>query len=113
MNTSPTLPPSSGPFLEQPTELTLTEVGRTCAVQIEFVMALIEEGILAPVAGQAPENWRFSGAQLRHVTVAWRLQRDLGVNLAGAALVLQLLDEIETLRAHLTAAAVATGGDRI
>jgi len=33
--------------------------------------------------------------------VALRLQQDLGVNLAGAALALQLLEEAETLRARL------------
>jgi chaperone modulatory protein CbpM len=33
--------------------------------------------------------------------VASRLQRDLGVNLAGAALALELLQEIEALRARL------------
>jgi chaperone modulatory protein CbpM len=32
-----------------------------------------------------------------------RLQSDLGVNLAGAALALQLLDEIESLRAQVRA----------
>jgi chaperone modulatory protein CbpM len=32
-----------------------------------------------------------------------RLQSDLGINLAGAALVLQLLDEIENLRAEVKA----------
>jgi len=33
--------------------------------------------------------------------VALRLQRDLGLNLAGAALALELLDEVEALRAQL------------
>jgi chaperone modulatory protein CbpM len=32
-----------------------------------------------------------------------RLQRDLGVNPAGAALALQLMDELEQLRAQLQA----------
>jgi chaperone modulatory protein CbpM len=39
--------------------------------------------------------------------VALGLQRDLGINLAGAALALQLLDEVEALRARLR----AMGGD--
>ena len=45
------------------------------------------------------------------MTVAWRLQRDLGVNLAGAALALQLLDEVQTLRAQITAATQAAIDD--
>lgn len=83
--------------------LTLLEVSRCCAVQTGFVIEMIEEGVLAPLGGSAPESWRFSTVQTRHVTVAARLQRDLGVNPAGAALALQLLDELETLRAQLAA----------
>ena len=35
--------------------------------------------------------------------MASRLQRDLGLNLAGAALALELLEEIDALRARLQA----------
>ena len=111
MSTKKTPAPLSGAILEQQTELTLIEVSRTCAVQVGFIVELIDEGALAPVAGDAPDSWRFTGSQVRHVTVAWRLQRDLGVNLAGAALALQLLDEVETLRAQITANALVTGAD--
>ena len=41
--------------------------------------------------------------QMRRARVAMRLQSDLGINLAGAALALQLLDEIENLRARVKA----------
>lgn len=97
---------------QAPAELSLAELSRTCAVQIDFILDLIEEGVLAPSTGRAPEDWRFSSTQLRQVTVAWRLQRDLGVNLAGAALALQLLDEVETLRAQISAGTAAPGDDR-
>lgn len=110
MNTT-TLPRLNGMVLEHQSEQTLEEVCRACAVQAAFILELLEEGIVTPLAGSSPEHWRFSSVQLRHVTVAWRLQRDLGVNLAGAALALQLLDEIETLRAQITANAFATGDD--
>ncbi|MBA3058827.1 MAG: chaperone modulator CbpM [Gammaproteobacteria bacterium] len=93
---------------EPVTELTLLEVSRCCAVQTGFVIEMIEEGALSPMGGSAPESWRFSMVQTHQVMVAARLQRDLGVNLPGAALALQLLDEVETLRAQITAAAVAT-----
>jgi chaperone modulatory protein CbpM len=40
---------------------------------------------------------------MHRATVSLRLQRDLGVNLAGVALALQLLDEVEALRARINA----------
>ncbi|HEY5582132.1 MAG TPA: chaperone modulator CbpM [Rhodoferax sp.] len=103
MSTTPTRGAVRTATAEPVIELTLLEVSRCCAVQAEFILEMIEEGALAPLAGSAPESWRFSIVQTRHVTVAARLQRDLGVNLAGAALALQLLDEVETLRAQLVA----------
>lgn len=111
MSTKKPLPHASGTIQELQTALTLDEVSRTCAVQTGFIIELIEEGVIAPIAGHEPDSWRFTGLQLRHVTVASRLQRDLGINLAGAALVLQLLDEIETLRAQMTATAQAADDD--
>lgn len=81
--------------------LTLEEVCRACAVQREFVVEMLEEGVIDPAEGQAPESWRFTSVQVHLVAVAWRLQRDLGVNLPGAALALQLMQELDTLRAHL------------
>ena len=102
MSTTPKRGEFKAEATEPASELTLLEVSRCCAVQTEFVIELIEEGALAPLGGSAPSNWRFSAVQTRHVTVAARLQRDLGVNPAGAALALQLLDELETLRAQLT-----------
>lgn len=106
MSTTPTRGAARAATAEPATELTLLEISRTCAVQTDFILELIEEGALAPMAGNEPANWRFTSAQTRHVTVAARLQRDLGVNLAGAALALQLLDEVETLRAQLVASAL-------
>ena len=93
-------------------ELTLIEIGRACAVDTTFMVELVNEGIIAPHFGREPEDWRFHASQLRYVSVAARLQRDLGVNLAGAALVLQLLDEVETLRAQIAAKSCDTGDDR-
>jgi chaperone modulatory protein CbpM len=87
-------------ILEEQTELTLTDLCRACAAEAGLIIEMVEEGVLTP-AGQAPAQWRFSGLHLQHAKVAVRLQRDLGVNLQGAALALQLLDEMEVLRARL------------
>lgn len=96
------LPQLIGIVLEEQSELTLAEVCRACAVHADFIFELVEEGVLAPV-GREPQHWRFSGTHMRHARLALRLQRDLGVNLAGAALALQLLDEVENLQARLRA----------
>jgi chaperone modulatory protein CbpM len=87
-------------ILEEQTELTLTELSQACAVQVDAILELVDEGVLSP-HGQARHHWRFTGIHLRQAMVAIRLQRDLGVNLAGAALALQLLDELEILQARL------------
>jgi chaperone modulatory protein CbpM len=89
----------SGIILEEQTGLTLTDVCSACAVHAEYIIELVDEGVLVPV-GREPVYWRFSGAHMRRAMVVLRLQRDLGINLAGVALALQLLDEIEALRAN-------------
>ena len=43
-------------------------------------------------------QWRFSGVALTRVQRVIRLQHDFGVNLPGAALALELLEELERLR---------------
>lgn len=93
-------PHLSGIILEDQTGLTLADLCRTCAVHAEYIIELVEEGVLLPV-GRKRVSWRFTGDHLHKVTVAMRLQRNLGINLAGVALALQLLDEIEALRARL------------
>ena len=102
MDNGKMLPQPSAIILEEQTGLTLTEVCQACAVRVEYIVELVDEGVLNPL-GREPHRWRFTGTHLRRATVALRLQRDLGVNLAGAALALQLLDEVEALQARLLA----------
>ena len=96
----------------QPNQLTLDELCRICAVHTGYIVELVQEGIIVPsvVAStvtngdDATDAWRFNSVHVRHTKVAWRLQRDLDVNLPGAALALQLLEELASLRAQLAAA---------
>ena len=88
------------PILEDQTDLTLEDLCRACDAPTAFLLELVDEGVITPSGGIAT-LWRFTGVHLRHARVAVRLQRDLGVNPAGAALALQLLDELDALRARL------------
>lgn len=87
----------AGLILEDQTELSLDDLCRACAAQAERIVELVDEGLLTP-AGTAPGEWRFTGVHLHRARVALRLESDLGVNLAGAALALELLDELDALR---------------
>jgi len=89
-------------ILEEQQDLTLDELCRACRIEVEQLVALVDEGVIAP-QGAEPTVWRFTGIQLRRARVAVRLQRDLGVNTPGAALALQLMDELDELRARLRA----------
>ena len=91
-----------GVVLEEETEFTLGDLSRACSAHAEWIIALVDEGILEP-KGKDIAEWRFSGDTLKRVLAVQRLQKDLDINLPGTALALELLQEIETLRARLEA----------
>lgn len=91
----------TGFILEDQTGLTLQDLCRACAAQTGMIVELVHEGVLAP-SGPTPEQWLFTGFHIQRAKTALRLQNDLGVNLAGAALALQLMDELDVLRAQLS-----------
>jgi len=81
-------------------QLTLEQLCNTCAVDADWIVSLVDESIIEP-DGNEIRSWRFSGISLRRVRTAQRLQKDLGVNLAGIALALDLLEELNQLREQL------------
>lgn len=89
-----------GVILDERTVVTATELTRVCGVSLEQVRMMVSEGMLHPL-GAAPEQWRFTGIEVRRTRRALRLQQDLELNLAGAALALDLLDEVEQLRSRV------------
>ncbi len=91
---------SVGEILDENVEMTLSELARRGSVHIEIIIELVEEGVLEP-QGKAPEQWLFSGPDLVRLRRALNLQRDLELNLPGIALALDLLDELDELRAKL------------
>ncbi len=90
----------TGPILDEELSLTMVELSRACSVRTEWIVELVEEGVLEP-SGRDTNHWIFTGLSLQRALVIRRLQRDLGANIAGAALALDLMDEIEVLRMRL------------
>lgn len=92
--------PLVGMVLDETTVITAAELCRACSVERTLIERLVGEGILDPVDEQA-EELRFHYTSVRRTRTIVRLQNDLGVNLAGAALALELLEQIEDLRRQL------------
>lgn len=89
----------SGVVVEEDRTISFAELCQCCELPAEQVLTMIEIGIIEPLQPQALScRWHFSGASLLRVQTVIRLQRDLGVNLEGAALAIDLLDEVKRLR---------------
>jgi chaperone modulatory protein CbpM len=91
-----------GAIFEESAVLSVKDLSRMCAVEEQHIVEFVEEGVLTVVEINATE-WYFTGAALRRARLALRLQRDLELNLAGVALALDLLDELQRLRRELQA----------
>ena len=76
--------------------LTLEEVALVCAVTPEWLRDRVEEGLVPA----APE-WRFSAVAVRRVRRMVALERDFDAAPELAALMADLLEELDALRAGL------------
>jgi len=92
----------AGAIFEETALLTVEDLSRMCAVDERHIVEFVEEGVLSVVETKAPD-WHFTGAALRRARLALRLERDFELNLAGVALALELMEELQTLRRELEA----------
>jgi chaperone modulatory protein CbpM len=83
-------------LLDERVEYTLGELGRASGLPADHLIQLVEVGILEPLPYR--HRWCFTGPSVTRLQTALRLQSDLGVNPEGAALALDLLDELNRLR---------------
>ncbi len=83
----------SGEILEE-VRLTLTELSSACRVETAYIVELVEEGVIDPESPDA-DPLVFRGSCIKRVRTAIHLQRDLGVNLPGVALALELMQRLD------------------
>ena len=80
------------------------ELAHACGADTEWVVQLVEVGIVQVTTAEAPpERWQFSSADLQCALEARRLERDFGVGLDAAALILDLQHEVRRLKAMIRA----------
>ena len=80
--------------------LTLTELCQFCQSDETWVSELINHGIVAPL-DEADAELSFEFFSVARAKKARRLERDLGINIAGIALILDLIEERDELRRML------------
>ena len=75
--------------------LAASELAHACGAQLDWVVQLVEVGIIeSRTPAERPDDWRFHGADLQCALEARRLERDFGVGLDAAALILDLEHEL-------------------
>ena len=78
---------------------TLVELRECSGLQDSFIFACIEHGVVE-VGGDEPPQWLFTATARMQLQRAWRLHQDLDLQLSALPLVLDLLDELDALRAE-------------
>lgn len=86
--------------MDEHQSISLYELCESCHVDSGWVVELVDYGILHP-QGKAQKDWLFSGLDLYRSQKAYRLQHDLQIEAHALGIMLDLLDEVENLRARL------------
>lgn len=84
-------------MLDGDTSLTFVEVCEQYSLSETVLRQLIEHGLFQEPCPRI-KTTRFDALKLARVHSAARLHHDLGVNIPGVVLALELLDELEQLR---------------
>ncbi len=81
--------------------ITVQELCSVPGLTVSVLTEMVAFGIVEPTSGDSPGQWVFSSLAAHRSMRAVRLLHDLELNLAGAALVLELMDELQDARARL------------
>ena len=89
-----------GVLIEETTTISFSEVCRKYNIPKELLIEMIEQGLFPNQTTQI-EQVALDQKALRRLESAFRLHRDLGINMPGVALALELLEEIEKMHSEL------------
>ena len=95
------LTPITGELLEERPACSLFELAALTGVPADTLVEYVEVGLIEPVSGACAREWRFSGTAIARLQRAARLQRDFLLAPEALALILDLLEEVDTLRTRL------------
>jgi chaperone modulatory protein CbpM len=67
------------------------EFCRLCRLDLDAVIELVDLGLVSP-RGYSPHEWQLPATAVPRLSMAGRLMRDLGINVSGAVLAVELLE---------------------
>ncbi|MFZ0007871.1 MAG: chaperone modulator CbpM [Steroidobacteraceae bacterium] len=91
--------------------IAVTQLCELCRLDLAAVEELAELGVVSPRQGRAAD-WQFPATVLPRLRIVSRLMRDLGVNVSGAVLALELLESQRALERRLRALEGLLAGER-
>ena len=84
---------------------TVEQFCAVCSIEQEWIVRHVREGLF-PISGAVVSEWRFSSADLRRAQRMRDIEREFDAAPELAALVADMLQEIDELRAQLRRAGV-------
>jgi chaperone modulatory protein CbpM len=79
---------------------TVEQFCAVCSIEQEWIIRHVQEGLF-PISGAVESEWRFSSADLRRAQRMRDIEREFDAAPELAALVADMLEEIDELRARL------------
>ena len=80
--------------------IAVSEICQLCRLDLDAVLELVALGVMSS-RERAPGEWQVPATALPRLRVVGRLMQDLGVNVSGAALALELLETQRELEVRL------------
>jgi hypothetical protein len=85
--------------LDEP--LTPEKIAETVGVRVKLVILLVEHGLLETVDAQSEEKVLLPRHTILRLRKMQRLRRDLKVNYTGAGVILDMVEQMESMRHEL------------
>jgi DNA-binding transcriptional MerR regulator len=86
---------------DTPSVYTIEDAARVTGIPRRTIVLYSRAGVVSPTSDPKTEGWTFNGAALRTLRRAEPLRTTCGANFFGIKLMLDLMDEVESLRARI------------
>lgn len=89
-----------GVLVEESKTYSFVELCHQYPIPKDMLVELIEQGLLSKTPEHI-EDLLLNQTEVRRIQAAFRLHQDLGINMAGVTLAMELLDEMEKMQQEL------------